>query len=46
MSKLFPLLVEKKLSNHIKPKTVKKMRNGNLLVEIETKTQSNKIEIN
>ena len=37
LATLSPFIIEKIISSNLQPKTVKKLRNGNLLVEVEKK---------
>ena len=40
LAKFFPFLIEKVISTRASPKTVKKTRNGNLLVEVDSRRQA------
>ena len=43
LAKLSPFLIEKVISTRASPKTVKKTRNGNLLVEVDSQRQAENI---
>ena len=43
LSKLSPFKIEKVLSKNLKSKTVKKLKNGTLLIEIHNKNQSDEL---
>ena len=43
LSKISPFKIEKFLSRKLKPKTVKKLRNGTLLIEIYNKNQADEV---
>ena len=43
LSKLFPFKIEKMLSKNLKPKTVKKLKIGTLLIKIHNKNQSDEL---
>ena len=43
LDQLSPFLIEKIISSRCKPKHVKKLRNGNLLVEVQIKKQAKNI---
>ena len=43
LDQLSPVLIEKIISNRSNPKTVKKLRTGNLLVEVESKKHADNL---
>ena len=44
LAKFSPFLIEKAISTRASPKTVKKTRNGNLLVEVDSRRQAENIK--
>ena len=44
LAKFSPFLIEKVISTRASPKTVKKTRNGNLLVEVDSRIQAENIK--
>ena len=44
LAKFSPFLIEKVISTRASPKTVKKTRNGNLLVEVDSRRQAENIK--